>query len=486
MNSFEKEKYFSESNAKLKQIIDFINNDSENFEAHKIEEHILTELLQIGKSLLSGYFAGIKQNDVGESVINSDGIEIKKHKKTKRKYFSVFGKIDIERQVYWIKGIDKVIPLDEHCNLPEKMYSYYLQDIINDFSVDITFEKTQDKLKKLYKIDIGERQIEELPSTFDDYCVSFIENKNAPDEQTEGELQVMEFDGKGIPIIKKDAADIVSRQGKGEKRQKKKEALIATSYTVDKRIRTAEQIARNLIYPEQQLKIVDDKKEIKAQNIIRFGSLKMPKSKVVQLIEKDAIKRNPESRKDVVVLIDGSPYQEKIVRSSLTKIQQFTVILDIIHVIQYLYEAAHAIYSENGKEVKEHVYKLLISILQGNTGRVIGGLKQTVAKQNLSANKVKTLEKVIGYLANHKSNMQYDKYISKGYPIATGIVESTCKQLVIGRMEGAGMKWSMDGAESMLFMRSISKSELWNDFNKYKIDNEKLRLYKNYIPNKVA
>jgi len=82
--------------------------------------------------------------------------------------------------------------------------------------------------------------------------------------------------------------------------------------------------------------------------------------------------------------------------------------------------------------------------------------------------------------------MQYDNYISKGYPIATGIVESTYKQLVIGRMEGAGMKWSMDGAESLLFMRSISKSELWNDFNKYKIDNEKLRLYKNYKLNKVA
>jgi hypothetical protein len=42
-------------------------------------------------------------------------------------------------------------------------------------------------------------------------------------------------------------------------------------------------------------------------------------------------------------------------------------------------------------------------------------------------------------------------------------------------MEGAGMKWSMDGDESMLFMRSISKSELWSEFNKYKIDNEKFR-----------
>lgn len=413
MSLFQKEKHFLESNTKLVQIIDFLNNKSENLGAHEIEEHILSELLQIGRSLLSGYFAGVKQNDVGESVINPEGIEIKKHKKTCRKYFSVFGKIEIERQVYWKKGIEKVVPLDEYCNLPEQTYSYYLQDIINDFSVDITFEKTQEKLSKLYKIDIGERQIEELPSTVDDYCVSFFENKKAPEKHTEGELQVMEFDGKGVPIIKKDAADIVARQGKGEKRQKKKEALIATGYTVNKRIRSAEQIARNLIYPEQKLKIVDDKKEIKAQNIIRFGSLKMPKSEVVQLIEQDAIKRNPEFKKEVVVLIDGSPYQEKIVRNSLTKIQQFTVILDIIHVIQYLYEAAHAIYSENGKEVKEYVYKLLISILQGNVGRVIGGLKQTITKQNLSESKVKTLEKVIGYLSNHKSNMQYDNYISK-------------------------------------------------------------------------
>ena len=74
--------------------------------------------------------------------------------------------------------------MDEHCNLPEQMYSYYLQDIINDFSVDITFEKTQEKLRKLYKIDLGERQIEELPSIVDDYFVSFFENKKAHEEHT--------------------------------------------------------------------------------------------------------------------------------------------------------------------------------------------------------------------------------------------------------------------------------------------------------------
>ncbi len=486
MNLFKTEQFFLESITKLQQIIEFIGMQSSELEAHKVEEHILAKLLSIGKSLLSGYFTGVSQNDVGDKVVNSDKVELKRHEKRTRKYFSIFGKIDIERQIYWLKGEQSVIPLDNHCNLPEQVYSYYLQDIINDFSVDVTFEKTQEKLKKLFNINIGDRQIEELPSTTDNYCASYFEQKEVPKKENEGELQVMEFDGKGIPLIKKDTAKIKSRKGKGEKNQKKKEALIGTSYTVDKRIRSAEEIAKNLIYPEANFNQNKKKEQIKAQNIIRFGSLKMPKSNVVQLIQKDANKRNPDNKKDVIVLLDGSLYQEKIVRDSLNEIPKYTVILDIIHVIEYLYDVAHAIYSENGKEIKDYVYSLLLKILQGKVGRVIGGLKQIITKRDLSQNKIKTLEKVVKYLENHKLNMQYDKYIEKGYPIATGIVESTCKQIVIGRMEGSGMKWSLDRAESMLHMRSISKSEQWEDFNKYKIENERKRVHKPFIIKRVA
>ena len=464
MNLYEVEQQFLKANTKLEQIIEFIKNKSELFEAHQVEEYILQELLSVGKSLLSGYFTGVSQNNVGISVINSENKELKRHENKTREYFSVFGKIKVKRQIYWKKGEKRVVPLDYHCNLPEQSYSYFLQDIINDISVDNTFAQTQKKLKKLFNINIGERQIEELPSTTDAYCTSYLEQKEPPKSEIEGELQIMEFDGKGVPIIKKDAANIKSRQGKGEKRQKKKEALIGVSYTVDKRIRSAEEIVKHLIYPEQCSEKNEKEKSIKAQNVLRFGSLKMPKTDVVKLIENDAIKRNIDDKKEIVILLDGSLYQEKIVRASLTRIEKYTVVLDIIHVIEYLYEAAHALYSEKGKEVKKYVYELLLRILQGKVGGVIGGLKQTLKKRDLSENKVKTIEKVIRYLSNHKDNMQYNQYIKKGYPIATGVVESTCKQLVIGRMEGAGMKWSLDRAESMLFMRSISKSEQWEEF----------------------
>ncbi|MCP4140805.1 MAG: hypothetical protein GY755_11035 [Chloroflexi bacterium] len=78
-------------------------------------------------------------------------------------------------------------------------------------------------------------------------------------------------------------------------------------------------------------------------------------------------------------------------------------IQDIIHVVEYLWVAGNALYGENQPETKKWVYKWLLSILQGNAGRVIGGLKQTLTKQKkLSKSKKDAIEKVIRYFENHR------------------------------------------------------------------------------------
>jgi len=96
------------------------------------------------------------------------------------------------------------------------------------------------------------------------------------------------------------------------------------------------------------------------------------------------------------------------------------------------------------------VYKQLLSILQGNVGRVIGGLKQTLEKRKLSKNKRKSIEDVIRYFENHREWMNYDEYLKSGFPIGSGVVESTCGHTVKDRMEGTGRRWSIKGAESTL------------------------------------
>lgn len=71
-------------------------------------------------------------------------------------------------------------------------------------------------------------------------------------------------------------------------------------------------------------------------------------------------------------------------------------------------------------------------------------------------------KKVITYFKNHREYMEYDKYLAKGYPIGTGVVESACSHVVKDRMEISGARWGINGAESVL--RFVVKSKDWDSY----------------------
>lgn len=488
-----------QAHAKVDEILSFIKENSNTMEAHQMEEYIQHQVQIIGKGLMTSYFLSVENNDVGAELVDEDGNVYKRHNVNTKVYHSVFGKIDVQRRTYRCEGQSCIIPLDIQCNLPDRSYSYFLQDIMDSLSVNGTFNDSKEKVKKFFNLSIHERQFEDVTKDNSAFYDEFYGQKSCPETQTEGQLQMMEFDGKGVPLIKKDAAEIKARQGKGEKRQKKKEALVGVSYTVDERIRTPEQVAKNLVYPSQpssdksdvQLQVDSPEDKVpKAQNILRLASLKKTKLEVIQAMQRDCLARNKDKHRPVGVLIDGMPYLYKLVKQGLDEVGAYVIILDIIHVMEYLYIAAHALHPEGSEQAKAYVYKQLLGILKGNVGRVVGSMKQSVAKQNLSKSKTNAMEKVIKYLSNHKDMMKYDQYMEAGFPIATGIVESSCKSVVKKRMEGCGTKWSLDGAEAMLLLRSVHKSHDWNEYYKFKIQEQKKRRdnkpYYARNPNKIA
>jgi len=97
-------------------------------------------------------------------------------------------------------------------------------------------------------------------------------------------------------------------------------------------------------------------------------------------------------------------------------------------------------------------------ILEGKVEDVIEGLLQKLREESLSRSQSKALEGTIRYFENHRQWMKYDEYLSAGYPIGTGVVESTCGHTVKDRMEGSGRRWSIEGAEATLLLRSVYTS----------------------------
>jgi hypothetical protein len=75
-------------------------------------------------------------------------------------------------------------------------------------------------------------------------------------------------------------------------------------------------------------------------------------------------------------------------------------------------------------------------------------------------------EEVVTYFRNHHHRMDYPKYLAKGWQIGSGPVESACKLVINQRMNGAGMRWSHEGADAIGHLRALLLSEatLWNGF----------------------
>jgi len=113
----------------------------------------------------------------------------------------------------------------------------------------------------------------------------------------------------------------------------------------------------------------------------------------------------------------------------------------------------------------------------GRAGRLIGGLKQMLTKQELSGAKRHCLEQVIGYLQRNRKHMRYEICLAMGYPIGSGVIEGACRNLINDRLELTGMSWTISGAESVMRLRAVHINKDWDLFWNYRRKAERRRLY---------
>jgi hypothetical protein len=62
------------------------------------------------------------------------------------------------------------------------------------------------------------------------------------------------------------------------------------------------------------------------------------------------------------------------------------------------------------------------------------------------------------YLETCADYMGYGEALAMGLPIATGVIEGACRYLMKDRMDGAGARWTILGAEAVLRLRALRTS----------------------------
>ena len=471
MEALDVETSIAEGEQALQALLTFVRENAGQLAAHEAEKGIFQRLLPIGLAAMKLYFAQRGTGDVGPAVTRADGVLLPREQQLRgRDYFSIFGKFKVVRMCYRAPAEPGIFPLDAQVNLPERCYSYFLQEWMTVFEVEHPFKESASFFAQLFDLEVAESVLREVAKEAPQDYQDFYAQRPVPPEELAGELLVVSFDGKGVPMIKEEAVKLTAKLGPGEKRQKKKEALVGVSYTVEAKPRAPEALAELLVDPEaaRARRQREDRRDEapRAQQIRRLASLVRTKQAVMECLKADAERRDPQHRKPLVVLLDGALCLWNLATKLFKAWRRRTFVLDIRHVVGYLWSAANALFGEGSQEGKRWVQAKLADILRGRVGYVIGGLRQILTKRQLRKAVRETLAKVITFFQNHRRWMQYDAYLAAGLPVGTGVVESACGSVVKHRMEGEGKRWSLTGAEAILALRSLQKSHD-NDLRDY-------------------
>jgi hypothetical protein len=473
----------SEIQQKLADTLAFLQEAFEQRTAlHDVERGVWKRLLEMGRLCLTHLLELHGSVDLGPTVTLPSGEVCQRLDELhRRRYVSIFGVFHLERTVYGSREGQKqqFVPLDNRLQLPASDFSYLLQDWDQNLCVEQAFAQARSVVARILELQQPVDSLEQMNRAIAQDASRYILNRPLPPAKEEGALAVGSVDGKGI-VLRRDAeapAPPVHRT-KGEKASKKRMATVGTLYTVDRYVRTPEQVLAALFRdgpapaaPRPQ----PQHKQVWASLPQDDGQLS-GQAAVFTWLDYELRRRNPGQAKETVYLCDGQDALWSDVRDCLPAANSHWI-LDILHVTPRLWRAAHVFYAEGSKEAEAFVRQRVLLVLQGKAASVIRGLRSLATRRGLTASKKKAVREICNYLTKNLERMRYDEYLAAGYPIASGVIEGACRHLVKDRMERAGMHWTAAGAQAMLDLRSIFVSGQWDAYQAYRIALETQRLY---------
>jgi len=364
-----------------------------------------------------------------------------------------------------------------------------LQKWSQSFCVKGSYKDAQTDLEQILRLRPSIRALEDMNSSMSKDVEGFRSSQPTPSSDQDAEILVVTGDCKGVrirgdePPEEKDASNHARKRG--PRPGTKREACVGSVYSIDRFVRSAEDVVNDVIRKQRAKdRPIPQNKVLRAELTHEIDGVEINgKDVIFEWFGEQIEARQTSPSQEIVCVMDGAPtLWKKAQRLMKTLGVTIVCILDLFHVMDYLWDAARCVHGSDDKAAEAFVTDRLRRILNGEIGRVIGGLKQMLAKdknknrgqRKFNSTQCKTLNKVIRYFDRKKKFMRYDAYLAKGYPIGSGVVEGACGHIVKDRMEGSGMRWCVPGAQSMLDLRCVYLNDDWVDFHDYRIK-ERLR-----------
>lgn len=468
------ERSFEQAREEFEDIVRGMDSDEARSMTHsELERELEKKGRELMRKLLQEHLQARGPGECGQPVRDSDGVEMSRVRPQERKLETIFGTVSVERSGYGREGSRSLHPLDAELNLPDKKYSLELCRRVAEEAAKNSFDETFESIGKNTGGHIPKRQIEEIVRRAAHDFDAFYEMRQGqpPIGEQSSAIMAMSVDGKGVVMRTQDLREqtrkaakarkhkMGTRLSKGEKKNAKRMATVAAVYTIAPFVRKPEDLV-----PENNI-VRAGPPPPRPEHKRVWASLEKTPEEVIEKVFEEADFRDHEHQKSWVALVDGNKPQIRILRRiAKDKGIDLTIILDIIHVIEYLWSAGRVFYPTAGSDLENWVRVRLLEILRGKAGYVAGGIRRSATLRSLGSAVRKPVDVCANYLLTYGPYLKYNHYLAQGFPIATGVIEGACRHLVKDRMELTGARWSLTGAEAVLRLRALRSS---HDFDEY-------------------
>jgi hypothetical protein len=208
---------------------------------------------------------------------------------------------------------------------------------------------------------------------------------------------------------------------------------------------------------------------------------------VVAQIFDEADRRDPDHARTWVALVDGNNHQiDRIHAEAHARKVAVPIIIDFVHVLEYLWKAAWCFHAEGDPAAEAWVRRHAQTVLAGGATRVAGTLRRAATRAGLEPARRANSDTCATYLTNKRAHLDYPTALKQGWPIATGIIEGACRHLVKDRMDLTGARWGLHGAEAVLKLRALRCNGDFETYWRYHLGQEHRRVHQSrYADNTV-
>lgn len=357
---------------------------------------------------------------------------------------TVLGKVAIRRGYYYDrKACEGLSPYDKALDVEGTSFSSGMRRIMARVGAYRSFELGHIDIEEIAGVRVTAKEVERIAEDLGKQAEVFLRAKQgqkADDRAQPIKVMYLSMDGTGVPVV---TSETEGRKGKGDDGMARtREAKLGCVFT--------------------QTKVDRDGYAVRDELSTTYvGSIESAEE-FGKRINQEAIQRGIEYAIRVCILGDAAAWINNIGKDYFPGATQ---IVDLYHAREHYWNVAKLFFGRDKKARQRWTRQRKNELDAGAVEKVIRGIKRLKSR---TEEQREVCRQEIGYFQNNKDRMHYDAYRRDGLFVGSGVIEAGCKSIIGQRLKQSGMRWTVNGANSIIALRCCIFSNEWEDFWAYR------------------